>query len=166
MTEQSVYNLFNLPKKRDGSEGICVTTNGMIRKDGRAVMGAGVAKAFRDRYEGLDYTLAKSLRENGNVVSDLGIKEGYHIISFPTKNNWKDNSDINLIEQSAKQLVQLADKLNLTTVWLPQPGCTNGHLDWETVKKVIEPYLDDRFIVTSRPQPTYSYDKNDTEIER
>ncbi len=40
--------IFDAPVKRDGTEAVCVTTNGKVRVDGRVVMGAGIAKAFRD----------------------------------------------------------------------------------------------------------------------
>ena len=36
------YDIFTLPQSN--TEGVCVTTNGIIKSDGRAVMGAGIAK--------------------------------------------------------------------------------------------------------------------------
>jgi len=36
-------------------------------------------------------------------------------------------------------------------VYLPRPGCGYGYLDWEIVKKELEPILDDRFIVITKP---------------
>lgn len=30
---------------------------------------------------------------------------------------------------------------------LPRPGCGNGRLRWEDVRKILEPILDDRFTV-------------------
>lgn len=129
------------------TEAMCVTTNGMIKKNGRAVMGRGIALSVNTKYH-VDNILAKHSRTNGNIPADLGIYDGFHVLSFPTKNNWRDNSSIELIKNSAQELVKLADSLGLTKIYLTKPGCTNGHLDWlSTVKPEISNILDDRFIV-------------------
>ena len=142
-------NIFDLPTRRDCTEAICVTTNGIIRQNGRAVMGAGIAKAFRDRFPGIDKNLATHILRCGNVPGDLGVYEGCLVISFPTKYHWTEDSDLELIGQSAELLVELVNNLELSTVYLPRPGCANGHLSWDDVKPVIEQYLDDRFIIVS-----------------
>lgn len=129
------------------NQAICVTTNGIIKRNGEAVMGAGIAKSVNTRYN-VARILANHLRANGNIPTDLGIYDGFHILSFPTKNNWRDDSDIELIKNSAKLLVRLADRLKLTKIYTVKPGCNNGHLDWETqVRPAIENILDDRFTV-------------------
>ena len=40
--------------KGDGTEAICVTTNGIVMQNGKAVMGAGIAKFVRDSFPGVD----------------------------------------------------------------------------------------------------------------
>lgn len=122
----------------------CVTTNGEIRSDGKAVMGAGVAKYVRDKFEGIDTILAHQLRNNGNIVNTIWGNP--HIVSFPTKNKWRDKSCLVLIEDSLKSL-SLLDGV----IVIPRPGCSNGGLDWETcVKPLCEKYLvDDRFIIVN-----------------
>lgn len=142
-------NIFDFPHKHNHTEAICVTTNGIVKKDGRAVMGAGVAKAFRDKFKNIDLRLAEHIRKNGNVTGVICSVDGYYIISFPTKNDWVNDSDIDLIKQSAILAKSLADNLKLTDIWLPRPGCANGHLQWSDVKKVIEPILDDRFTIVT-----------------
>ena len=96
-------NIFDFPHKHNHTEAICVTTNGIVKKDGRAVMGAGVAKAFRDRFENIDLRLAEHIRKNGNVTGIICSVDGYYIISFPTKNDWVNDSDIALMEISLFQ---------------------------------------------------------------
>lgn len=142
-------NIFDMPTAHNNTEAICVTTNAMIRNDGRAVMGAGVAKAFRDRYADLDKKLAAHLQKNGNVPGVLANDNNCYIVSFPTKNDWRNDSSIDLIIESAEKLVKIADDLNLAKVWLPRPGCANGHLNWPDVKKELETRLDDRFIIVT-----------------
>lgn len=134
---------------------LCVTTNGMIKKNGEAVMGAGIAKAVCQRYGNqVAITLAKKLKEKGNHTHALGYcknKNGkYLLFSFPTKHDWKDQSDINLIIQSANELVQLCNNMGIKSCFLPRPGCSNGKLNWDTVKTSIAPILDDRFIIVTQ----------------
>ncbi len=144
-------NIFNVE-----ADAICVTTNGVVKANGELVMGAGIAKAFAERWPSLPLRLGQAVKAHGNVVmvnkawevspQKIHTMPSYHIISFPTKHHWKDKSDLGLIIRSAKQLVVVADKLNLKQVVLTRPGCGLGGLDWETqVKPVLEPILDDRF---------------------
>lgn len=139
-------NLFEMPK--DNKDAICVTTNGMIKNNGKAVMGAGIAKAFVKQFWGIDMTLAGKLRNHGNHAYDLGLYgNGFHIFSFPTKHDWRDNSNLELIEQSCKELVVLCNQLGIQNCYLPLPGCTNGHLDSKVVIPMISEILDDRFVL-------------------
>ncbi|MBR4421048.1 MAG: hypothetical protein IKS69_00765 [Erysipelotrichaceae bacterium] len=131
------------------TEAMTVTTNGMIKSNGHAVMGAGIAKTVDQRYH-VSGTLAKHLRENGNTPADLGVHDGFHILSYPTKDDWRNPSTLQLIMKSAQLIVKLADELNLTKIYMVPPGCGLGGLNWATqVKPAIENILDDRFIVIS-----------------
>lgn len=134
---------------------MCVTTNGVIKKDGKAVMGAGVAKSFRDFFPSIDQILANKLKENGNVVNLLGAYQpknkdtSISIFSFPTKHHWNEDSDIELIKSSAKQLAKEIKSMGDGWVLLPKPGCRNGNLNWEDVKRVISPILPHNVIIIS-----------------
>jgi hypothetical protein len=98
-----------IPVEKNAPLWLCVTTNGEVKKsDGKAVMGAGIAKEARDRYKGVDEILAKKLNDRGNQVSylcdlpELGSKA--RLLSFPTKEKWRESSCLKLIETSAKEL--------------------------------------------------------------
>ncbi|MCK5615962.1 ADP-ribose-binding protein [Candidatus Pacearchaeota archaeon] len=130
------------------AEAICVTTNGMIKKNQEAVMGAGIALTAKNKYPNLPLSLAIKLRIGGNHVFHIP-QDGVNIITFPTKNHWRDDSSITLIVQSCKELVALADDKGWENILLPRPGCSNGKLEWEKVKLIIEPLLDDRFTVVT-----------------
>lgn len=134
-------DIWNIP-----SDYKVVTTNGIVMKDRRLVMGKGIAREARDKYPYLDLYLGKLVLQNGNHVHVVYYgKEG--IISFPTKKHWKDNSDIDLIKRSCLEMKEVLKEEKNITVLMPPPGCGNGGLNWEDVGKVIEPLLDDRFIV-------------------
>lgn len=147
----TALNIFDLPITHDGSEAVCVTTNGMVKKDGHAVMGKGIAKEADDRYA-CSKQLGILLQQNGNHAYPLTmVAEGFYLLSFPTKYDWRDNSDINLIAQSAKEIVRLCSMLGIKRCYLPKPGCANGRLNWENqVYPVIANILDDRFTVVIR----------------
>ena len=135
---------------------VCVTTNGIVKSDGMAVMGAGIAKECARLFPDIPIELGKKINAYGSKVYNLGIHTysaggrtvRYSVISFPTKYHWKDRSDIDLIRESCLQLVELTDMYEFDKVWLPAPGCNNGKLNWERdVRPVVEPLLDGRFII-------------------
>ena len=137
-------SIFNL-----AADAICITTNGVIKKNQEAVMGAGIALSAKNHYPDLPLSLAAKLRTGGNHVYHIPQKDGVNIVTFPTKNHWRDDSSILLIKQSCKELVALTDENGWTNVLLPRPGCSNGKLEWEAVKLFIKPLLDDRFTVVT-----------------
>lgn len=150
-----LYNagdIFDLPKKRD--EAVCITTNGIVKTNGCAVMGAGIAKQANMSFHGLAKDLGGLLTQYGNRVYDMGFRKDsitgnwIRIITFPTKHNWRDKSDLSLIRTSAEQIIDICDGRGIHTCYLTRPGCANGGLDWETqVRPLIEPILDDRFVI-------------------
>lgn len=133
---------------------VVIATNGIIKNNGKAVMGAGIAKYFRDTYPGIDLILGEQLSMHKNHAFYLGLFENKTgekclVCTMPTKNDWKNDSDIELIKQSCHELMIIADKFTLTNIYLPRPGCMNGRLDWnKDVKPAIKNLLDDRFVVT------------------
>lgn len=151
-TLQTQQSIFDLPMGIRAA--VCVTTNGIVKRNGHAVMGAGIAKEANQRFS-CSKTLGCLLLKYGNHVYDLGEAHGdcgtFRLISFPTKNHWKDDSSIDLIRQSAVELTDLCNRIDIQTCYLTPPGCGCGHLDWDTqVKPVLDELLDDRFIIVFR----------------
>lgn len=147
-------DLFNPPQDKclySQVPAICIPTNGIIRRDGLAVMGRGVALEAARRQPWIQAELADCIKKYGNIVSLLQWPDTarfpYHLVSFPTKNHWKENSDILLIQRSAWQLTRMADDYLWNQVCLPPVGCGNGGLRWKDVEAVLAPILDDRFVV-------------------
>lgn len=168
-------NIFLLPgSSAFERQAVAVTTNGCIKKDGRAVMGAGIAKYVRDHFGSvrdsewaMDRILGRFLMEHGNhacVLSEeriLDTDRTFFLFTFPTKEHWKENSKPDLIRRSCKEITKLADEYHIDIVYLPPPGCNNGHLDyWKDVRPILEKELDDRFLVciprtiNQQPKPT------------
>lgn len=109
---------------------IGITTNGVVKADGRLVMGAGVAREARDRFPGLDAELGRLVRQNGNVVVF----------------NWK---------RSAGRLASCVQSLLRTFAppsadfYLPRPGCGLGGLRWGDVREAIS-FLPDNVIIVHK----------------
>jgi hypothetical protein len=131
-------------------EYICVTTNGVLNNKGQAVMGAGVAKQALSLYPGLNEELGVLINKYGNHVMRIREYNGKvrsGIISFPTKHDWKKNSNIDLIERSANELLVILERSRDYKFALPRPGCNNGGLLWVDVKPVISFLPDNLFII-------------------
>lgn len=138
---------------------ICVTTNGIVFTDGRLCMGAGCAKEARDRFPGIDKLLGNRVKNFGNVPHVAGAYQLDNIkvatiVSFPTKYDYKKPSELFLIQQSAQTLKSMADQAGWKKIIIPRPGCGLGGLKWETVKKILEPILDDRFLIIDNGKET------------
>lgn len=132
------------------ADSICITTNSVIKKNGRAVMGAGCALFARDKFRDIDLKLGSLIKENGHIVQVI-IWEPKPIISFPTKINYWENSRFSIIEKSIEQLVTLTNKMEWNKVVLPRPGCNNGGFNWiMQIKPFIRKKLDDRFWIISK----------------
>lgn len=160
MTElQTNKSLFWLPE--GNSEAAAFTTNGNIRNDGKAVVGAGIAKKANSLFH-IDTKLAQYLKEYGNRAFNLGRFQNnqtganFTLFTFPTKHNWKDDSDVTLICKSAEQLMQMCDKFGITRCYIPLVGCGCGGLNWETtVKPWVSQILDDRFTVVYKQRKLF-----------
>lgn len=161
-------DIFSVPVMRD-HEVICVLTNGTLKEGNILVMGAGQAKAAANLFPILSSRFGSMVKEYGNHVNVTHYKMSLHaedptyratraIVSFPTKNHWRDPSDLGLIEQSLKELVEYINTHRYKTCVIPRPGCGLGGLDWDNQVKILcEMYLDDRFSVIDFPSGKAGY---------
>jgi hypothetical protein len=139
-------------------DAICITTNMSTKRNGKAVMGAGIAKDAKSRFHGIDEDLGKIIREKGSVVfpirdENFSVEKGCKeitIVCLPTKFEWWEQASLSLVEESVRKLVNLTNERGWKKVILPRPGVMNGKLDWEAVKPILEKYLDERFLVIKR----------------
>ena len=147
MREITSCDIFNIE-----CDCIVIPTNGIVKANGDAVMGAGLAKTCDLKY-GVSRNLGMCLK-HGNHVYNLGYYDGHYICSFPTKHHWRDKSDISLIISSANELISHANINNWNKVILPAVGCGLGGLNYEDVRNTLANILDDRFIIIRKSTPT------------
>ncbi len=124
---------------------VAITTNGAVNKVGRAVMLRGCARQAREHFPELMKTLGSLISQHGNHVFDLG----HQIVSFPVETDPYQVPETDLIEQSCRELVELADYKGWQKVVVPRPGCGGGGLEWLEVKTILERHFDERFHVIS-----------------
>ena len=129
---------------------LCVTTNGVVKANAQAVMGAGMAKAFTLAYPQLPTILGQKLAHSGNLVHYLLTVGNLHILSFPTKHHWRDSSDLSLIVNSAKTLAEIARARPFCTFIITRPGCGLGCLSWSVVRNSIASILPNNCWVIER----------------
>lgn len=149
------------------TDAICITTNPHYSEDGVACMGGGCALEAANRWHQVPINLGRLLKEtkmnipfiigaidnDGNYIdpSISFVAENQFkclIFSFPTINDLHCGSDLELIKESALYMVRIADALKLKQIVSVRFGSGIGGLDWyEQVKPVVEPILDDRFII-------------------
>jgi hypothetical protein len=130
---------------------IGVTTNGIVKDNGELVMGKGIAKEFKKRFPFLPQELGERVEKSGNRPYFIPIKNQI-IFSFPTKNDYREDSDIDLIMKNATYLsnwIEINTSMNFLNAedcaLLTRPGCGNGNLDWELdVRPIIENIFSNR----------------------
>lgn len=136
------------------AQALCVLTNMTVR-NGRLVMGAGQAREAKLRFPELPthwggiYEYRRQADDSDVLAMHwhLRAQQPYILVSFPTKRLPSDMADLELIRQSAQELVKLADELEWTRIVLPRPGCGLGGLKWEQVEPVLAETFDDRFTI-------------------
>lgn len=121
---------------------VVIPTNGTVRRDGKLVMGRGLAAQAAKRWPKIQGILGDYVKKHGSRVFFVD-DDDFHIFSFPVKEHWRDRADLQLIQQSAQDLAALIQDLNARTrfqineVYLPRVGCGNGRLEWESVRPVL-----------------------------
>ena len=126
-------------------DAICITTNRVILPSGNAVMGAGLALQAKIRYPDLPKWLGNYMNRNGNVVG-IYLDAKPTIITVPTKNDWRDISNLKLIEKSLTSLRIIAERKVRERILITPLGCGLGKLNWSVVKPLMEEYLDDTYV--------------------
>lgn len=128
---------------------ICLTTNGIVRSDGLAVMGAGVAFQATKKIRGLRRKVGDLITQSGNIVQRVGMLP---LMLFPVKHHWLEAADLKLIATSARSLQAIAEKSPDLTFILPRPGCGNGKRTWEEVAPLLARLPDNVYVIERRPK--------------
>jgi hypothetical protein len=143
-------DFFEIASRQQFVNVMVCTINLQVKKDGRLVMGAGIAKQFRDRF--IDLDLRWGYQRNNkwpHLLFDW--QKGVTLVGLPTKDDWRDKSDIDFVKFSLERLFQFVEYDRSEVVMMTRPGCGHGGLKWEDVKPIMTSIgYDDRFIVVHK----------------
>lgn len=98
------------------------------------VMGAGLARQARERYQDLE-NIYKVYQKEKDYPTQPVILNGYEtLILCPTKRKWQDPSPIELVEANLKILATY----NNGPYVIPELGCGLGKLTWNDVAPLYQ----------------------------
>jgi O-acetyl-ADP-ribose deacetylase (regulator of RNase III) len=106
-------------------------------------MGKGIAYQFKLLFPENNKDYINACKSGSLRIGKLHYftENGKTLINFPTKNKWRENSQIEYIEKGLNEFVRLLPTLNVHTIAVPPLGCGNGGLEWSEVKMLIEKKL-------------------------
>ncbi len=104
------------------------------------VMGKGLALAFRQRFPMIllpyqAHCYVRKLRPG--TIQFVPLPDGRLVANFPTKDHWRDPSQLGWIREGLSALVEELTARGISTVAVPPLGCGNGGLRWREVRALI-----------------------------
>lgn len=107
------------------------------------VMGKGIALEFKKRFPTMFKRYTKHCKEGKIKIGKLYLyKETIPwVLNFPTKNHYREKSQLSYIEDGLKYLCKNYRKMGITSLAMPALGCQLGGLEWHDVKSLINKYL-------------------------
>lgn len=99
------------------------------------VMGAGLARQFKERYPGM-YRRYATLCQNGNIFPGSVMfddSDGQNIANVATKDDWRFPARLDWVVEGIKVLSQHVRDEEVPSVAIPPLGCGLGGLDYRNV---------------------------------
>jgi O-acetyl-ADP-ribose deacetylase (regulator of RNase III) len=110
------------------------------------VMGAGVAKVFKERWPEMFQAYKRACRDDyfrKHSTWLFKVSDDLQILCMVTKGHWRYPSKPEWVEASLQEMARRYEDYGITSLALPPPGCGNGGLLWwEEVWPLVERHLD------------------------
>lgn len=113
----------------------------------RGAMGKGIALEFKKRYPRYfnDYKVlcSHNLVKLGNpyIYTEHTANAPISILSFPTKDHWKNDSTLQDIIDGLNKFCKIYKEYGITSIAFPTLGCGCGGLNWSDVTPVMNDFL-------------------------
>jgi hypothetical protein len=131
---------------------VLVTTNAIVTRSGRLVMGRGAAREARDRFPGLDADLGAIILGSPSPYGVALARGDHHPVTrlgaFQVKHHWRHPAQLDLIAFSMERLAGITNRYG--RIALNFPGIGNGGLRPEAVLPLLRG-LPDHVFVYRRP---------------
>lgn len=116
---------------------VLVPTNTCRKKDGSAVMGAGLAGAAALRFPGLASRYGSALKTG----SEYMVAHEHRLLLGPTKEDWRQTAKIELVHLLLARVANVCETSPDVAVAVPAPGCGLGGLLYEDVRRAAFSHL-------------------------
>lgn len=134
---RDVWTALSAAVARGFSACVVIPTNMDVRRDGTAVMGAGLALQAANRFPGLDALYGRHLAAREPVTIFRSDDARRALLLVPTKLHWADRASLELIEASAFAIAKAAAEFDFVLV--PRIGAGLGKLSWQhQVRPILE----------------------------
>lgn len=107
------------------------------------VMGKGIALSFKEKYPKM-FIRYKELCNNKQIkIGTLWLykDENKWILNFPTKDHWKNPSEVEYLKLGLKKFVETYEEKGITSISFPLLGANNGGLNPDISLRIMKEYL-------------------------
>jgi len=134
-------------------------------------MGKGIAYQFKLKFPENEKAYQQACRKKEIQIGKVFLyrENGKLIANFPTKDEWRKNSEYSYIQSGMADLAQKIQTHGIKSVAIPPLGCGNGGLEWHTVKEIIVQSLasvDNGETVFTIFEPSHGYKTTPTRIPK
>lgn len=131
----------------------------------QGVMGAGLALLFKEKFPSYYTRYSEWCRDGMLYTGVLQIYERVspgpwervaiedyptYLVSFPTKDHWRDKSELKDIDSGLRLLARWCRDDRVSSISIPALGCGLGGLRWKDVKPLISEHMGDLGTTTVR----------------
>jgi O-acetyl-ADP-ribose deacetylase (regulator of RNase III) len=130
------HTVGNILQSMSDAVAIPVNTVG-VPGAGLALEAASAYPSWRDNYK---MACQQRALQVGEVKLVCEVEPGKYLISFPTKQHWKNPSQLKWIDAGLAHLARnhmTLARMGIRSVALPMLGCGRGGLEWSAVRALI-----------------------------
>ncbi len=107
------------------------------------VMGKGIALQFKQAFPDNFIAYQKACKNKSIVLGKIFVVPTHrlgnpkYIFNFPTKSHWRSKTKLEDIDEGLKDLKQIIEEYQISSIAIPPLGCGFGGLNWRDVKPRI-----------------------------